>query len=146
LETENSLEPFKEFLEQSRVPLRLACITRKGWPMVLSLWYLYETSRIFCATQKSSKLVYHLERNPCCAFEIAGDRPPYRGVRGQGTVVLLQHRGREMLEHLIERYLQGSNTPLHKALLSRADNEVAIEIQPVRIFAWDYKSRMERSV
>ena len=143
METKNPLEPFKEFLEQSRVPLRLACITRQGWPMVLSLWYLYETGRIFCATQQSSKLVHHLERNPRCAFEVAGDRPPYRGVRGQGEAVLLQDRGREMLERLINRYLQGSDRPLSKSLLSRADHELAIEIRPLRIFAWDYTSRMK---
>jgi hypothetical protein len=145
LETKNLLEPFKEFLEQSRVPLRLACITREGWPMVLSLWYLYETGKIFCATQKSSKLVYHLESSPRCAFEVAGDQPPYRGIRGQGTVILLQHRGRELLEQLLKRYLQASDTPLHKMLLARADNEVALEIRPIRIFAWDYTSRMKQS-
>jgi len=143
LETKKSLEPFKEFLEQSRVPLRMACITRQGWPLVLSLWYLYETGRIFCATQQSSKLVHHLERNPRCAFEVAGDQPPYQGVRGQGEAFLLPDRGREMLERLIGRYLQRSDTPLCKTLLARADDEVAIEIRPLRIFAWDYTSRMK---
>ena len=145
LETKNLLEPFKEFLEQSRVPVRLACITHEGWPMVLSLWYLYEAGKIFCATQKASKLVYHLESSPRCAFEVAGDQPPYRGIRGQGTVILLQHGGRELLEQLLRRYLHGSDTPLHKMLLSRADNEVALEIRPIRIFAWDYTSRMKQS-
>jgi hypothetical protein len=67
LETKNLLEPFKEFLEQSRVPLRLACITREGWPMVLSLWYLYETGKIFarhknhrswCITWKAARAAH----------------------------------------------------------------------------------------
>lgn len=143
LETKNSLEPFKEFLAQSRVPLRLACITRQGWPMVLSLWYLYDAGSIYCATQKSSKLVYHLEGNPRCGFEVAGDQPPYQGVRGQGEAFLLQDRGREMLERLMHRYLPGPESTLRQTLLSRADNEVAIQIRPRRIFAWDYTSRMK---
>ncbi|MDH3443000.1 MAG: pyridoxamine 5'-phosphate oxidase family protein [Deltaproteobacteria bacterium] len=143
METKKLLDPFKEFIEQSRIPLRLACITRQGWPMVISLWYLYESGRIFCATQKSSKLVHHLEVNSRCGFEISGDQQPYRGVRGQGEISLVKDRGRVILELLIDRYLQGSETPLGKSLLTRADEEVAIEIRPIRIFSWDYTSRMK---
>lgn len=146
MEAKDLLEPYKAFLEQSRIPLRLGCITRQGWPIVISLWFLYETGKIFCATQKSSKLVIHLESNPRCGFEITGDQPPYRGIRGQGKIVLLKDRGRELLERLIERYLQRKNTPLGKSLLSRADNEVGIEIRPVRIFSWDYSSKMKNSI
>ena len=145
LATNNSLVPFKEFLETSRIPLRLACITQKGWPHVLSLWYLYENGSLFCATQKSAKLISHLESSPRCAFEVAGDQPPYRGVRGKGTVLLLPQRGPQMLERLIEKYLAGADTPLGKSLLSRADTEVAIEIRAIRIFAWDYSRRMKNS-
>ena len=70
---------------------------------------------------------------------------PYRGIRGQGTVTLLQHRGRELLEQLLGRYLHGSDTPLHKMLLI-ADGDSRSRIRPIRIFAWDYTSRMKQSI
>jgi len=146
VKSKKSLEPFKDFFEQNRIPLRLACITRQGWPMVVSLWFLYEAEKLYCATQNASKLVYHLQQNSRCAFEVAGDQPPYRGVRGQGEITLIPALGRIMLERLSERYLRGTDTPLSRNLLSRAENEVAIEIRPVRIFAWDYTKRMRNSI
>lgn len=141
-----SLEPFREFLEQSRIPLRLACVTRQGWPMVVSLWYLYEQQRLYCATQKTAKIIYHLEHNSRCAFEVAGDQPPYRGVRGQGELILRPDLGSTILERLVRRYTAGPETPLGKSLMSRSAGEIAIEIEPVRIFSWDYTSRMKDSL
>lgn len=146
MKTKNSLESFKDFFEQNRIPLRLACITRQGWPMVVSLWFLYEAEKLYCATQKTSKLVYHLQQNPRCAFEVAGDQPPYRGVRGQGDITLIPDLGPAMLQRLSERYLREADTPLSRTLLSRAENELAIEIRPIRIFAWDYTKRMRNSI
>ena len=142
----DSLEPFKTFLEEARLPIRLACITRQGWPMVLSLWFLYEAGKLYCATQASAKVVHHLQQNPRCAFEVAGDQPPYCGVRGQGEVTLRPDLGRLMLERLIARYLREPDTPLGKHLLLQADHEVAIEIRPIRVFAWDYTQRMKTSI
>lgn len=141
-----SLEPFREFLEQSRIPLRLACVTRQGWPMVVSLWYFYEQQRLYCATQKTAKIINHLEHNSRCAFELAGDHPPYRGLRGQGEVFLRPDLGRTILERLVRRYTAGPETPLGKSLLARSASEIAIEIQPVRIYSWDYTRRMKDSL
>ena len=112
----------------------------------MSLWFVYEQGRLYCATQESSKLIYHLRQNPRCAFEIAGDQPPYRGLRGQAEVILSSELGPAILERLIRRYLKGLETPLGKRLLSQAVNEVAIEIKPLRIFQWDYTNRMKNSL
>ena len=140
------LEPFRDFLEQTVIPLRLACITRQGWPLVTSLWFVYEQGRLYCATQESAKVIYHLRQNPRCGFEIAGDQPPYRGVRGQAEAILSPELGPAMLERLIRRYLKGLDSPLGKRLLSQAATEVAIEIKPLRIFQWDYTDRMKNSL
>jgi len=146
VESNISLEPFRGFLEQCRIPLRLACVTRQGWPMVVSLWYLYEQQRLYCATQKTAKIIYHLEHNSRCAFELAGDHPPYRGLRGQGELILRPDLGRTVLERLVRRYTAGLETPLGKSLMSRSASEIAIEIQPVRIYSWDYTARMRGSL
>jgi hypothetical protein len=53
--------------------------------------------------------------------------------------------GRTILERLVRRYIVGPETPLGKSLMSRSASEIAIEIQPVRIYSWDYTRRMSGS-
>jgi nitroimidazol reductase NimA-like FMN-containing flavoprotein (pyridoxamine 5'-phosphate oxidase superfamily) len=73
-----------EFLRQSIIPLRLSAISAAGWPVIVSLWYLYEDGVIRCASRRHARIISLLEENPRCAFEIAGEAPPYFGIRGQG--------------------------------------------------------------
>jgi len=134
------------YLEGTRIPLRLAAVTESGWPLVLSLWFVLREGSLWCATQRTAKIVRHLEANSRCAFEVAPEQLPYRGVRGRGTVILHRARGKEILEALLNRYLGGTTTPLARRLLSKSETEVAIEIKPVTLFAWDYSNRMEGSL
>jgi nitroimidazol reductase NimA-like FMN-containing flavoprotein (pyridoxamine 5'-phosphate oxidase superfamily) len=113
--------------------------------MVISLWYVYRNEKLYCATQNTSKIVGYLKHSPKCGFEIAGDRFPYKGVRGYGNASILHDRGEEILRMLLEKYFKGKeNSALYRLLLSEKHlrNEVAIEIMPVRTFEWDYKKRM----
>lgn len=134
------------FLRQMRIPLRLAVVTSGGWPLVMSLWYLYENERLYCATQRTAKIVAHLRRDPRCAFEVAGDQPPYRGVRGRGKALISPTGGTEMLTRLLERYLGGTSSALAKRLLAHSADEVVIEIEPVAVTTWDYTTRMRGSL
>jgi hypothetical protein len=135
------------YLKDVLIPMRLACITpKKGWPLVLSLWYLYRDGRLWCATQKSAHVVSHLSQDPRCAFEVASDLPPYCGVRGQGRATLDAQLGPSILDQLIVRYLGGPDSPLAKRLRSQSHNEVAIVIKPVSLYTWNYSERMRDSV
>jgi nitroimidazol reductase NimA-like FMN-containing flavoprotein (pyridoxamine 5'-phosphate oxidase superfamily) len=140
-----SPEAITAFLQQMRIPIRLASVTSTGWPLVVSLWYLYENGRLYCATQKTAKIVAHLRREPRCAFEVAADLPPYRGVRGQGKAAIIPERGEEMLSRLLERYLKDTSSSLAQLLLARSADEVAIEIEPVALTTWDFTARMRDS-
>lgn len=137
-----SQETITSFLQQMRIPVRLAAVMRTGWPLVVSLWYLYENGRLYCATQKTAKIVTHLGREPRCAFEVAADQPPYRGVRGQGKARISPSRGPEILTRLLERYLGGTSSSLAKRLLARSADEVVIEIEPTTLSTWDFTTRM----
>ncbi len=128
------------------IPLRLACLRSNGWPLVLSLWYLYRNGVLWCATQANSGVARCIEHDGRCAFEIGPNSPPYRGVRGRGRAVIDQQRGREILRALIDRYLGSEDSSLARWLLSRADQEVAIRIADLRISSWDYTERMAGSV
>ena len=141
-----SAEKIEEFLSEVTIPIRLASVTETGWPLVLSLWYVYRNGRLYCATQKSAKIITHLRREGRCGFEIAADQPPYRGVRGQGRVTLKEKSGADILPLLLQRYLKGTDSPLARQLLARSNNEVVIEIEPAHLSTWDYTSRMKKSV
>jgi nitroimidazol reductase NimA-like FMN-containing flavoprotein (pyridoxamine 5'-phosphate oxidase superfamily) len=138
-----------ECLTNSKIPIRLACMSISDWPIVVSLWYTYLNEKVYCATQNTAKVVKYLRKNPKCGFEIAGDSFPYRGVRGYGKASIVENKGEEILRMLIQKYLTGKETTisslkLYKLLLSKEhlQNEVAIEIVPAAMFKWNYKKRM----
>jgi hypothetical protein len=137
-----SLVGIETYLDSVRIPLRLACHTKTGWPIVISLWYLHQNGVLFCATQESAKIVNYLKADPRCAFEVAEDKPPYCGVRGQAKAKIDFTMGAEILEKLIVRYLGNTESSLAKGLLSKTESEVAIVLEPVRIFKWDFTERM----
>ena len=136
----------EQYLSEIRIPLRLSCMTASGWPSVLSLWYLYREGNLYCATQETAKVVSYLRHDPRCAFEIAADQPPYCGVRGQGMVTLDYQLGPEILQHLLIRYRGSTDSPLAQRLLAQSQHEVAIIIQPIKVFTWNYTSRMKDTV
>lgn len=136
----------EQYLNEMRIPLRLACATASGWPLVLSLWYMFEDGHLYCATQASARVVGYLQRDGRCAFEVAGDLPPYRGVRGQATAVILPDRGVEILTRLLERYLGGLDNAFAQKLLSRQTPEVALRLTPVNLSTWDFTKRMQSAV
>lgn len=131
------------YLQEMRIPIRLACVTESGWPMTVSLWYLYDDGKLYCATQASAKVVTYLRRDRRCAFEVSADEPPYCGVRGQATATLDASAGADVLERLLRRYLGGTDNELAETLLAKRESEVAIVLEPANIFTWDFTDRMQ---
>jgi nitroimidazol reductase NimA-like FMN-containing flavoprotein (pyridoxamine 5'-phosphate oxidase superfamily) len=138
----SSIAEHRDFFESVRIPMRLACRTESDWPVVLSLWFLYEDGQLLCATGKSARVVSYLEQDDRCGFEIAGDNPPYCGVRGQARAQLDDSRGMEVLERLLVRYLGGTDNQLARTLLSRQEPETAIILEPVWVSSWNFSKRM----
>jgi len=140
----DELKLASHYLDTMRIPIRLACVTQSGWPMAVSLWFQYQKNgTIVCATQKSARVVQYLQHEPRCAFEIAADQPPYCGLRGQAIARIDDTLGGEVLEQLLHRYLGGTENDLAKSLLAKQDSEVAIILEPVKLFTWDFSSRMK---
>lgn len=132
-----------ENVSDNKIPIRLGCIKSSGVPLIISLWYVVRDEKIYCATQTNAKLVSYLRKNPICGFEIAADKPPYKGTRGEGTVKIISEKGPEILDVLIEKYLGKKESTLSKFLKQKASSEVAIEITPQKIFHYDYTQRMK---
>jgi len=132
-----------KFIPDSKIPVRIGFIKGNCTPAVVSLWYVCKDGKIHCATQKTAKIVSHLQKNPMCGFEIAADKPPYKGIRGEGTVQILNETGAYVLDLLMEKYLKGKESTLSKLLRNNSKTEVAIEITPQKVFHYDYSKRMK---
>lgn len=132
------------YLRATVIPLRLASAGRKL--LVQSLWFEFDGSSLWCASQSDSVLVRRLRKDDRVGFEVSADTPPYRGVRGHGRAHLDPPRAADLLPRLIERYLgpnvDGKPRPLADWLLSRIDDEVAIRIDGLTVTSWDYSARM----
>ncbi len=139
-----SEQQISTYLQESIIPARLAVNTPVGMPLVLSLWFLQRDGAIWCACNKAARVVTLLRENPRCGFEIASDIPPYRGVRGQGTVRLDAPGGAEVLAALLARYKIAPQSRLATTLSKAAasDNEIAICIDPAWMTSWDFSARM----
>ena len=133
----------KEPTPEIKIPIRLAFIKPNGSPSIISLWYADINSKIYCATQESAKIIDYLKINPTCGFEIAADKPPYKGSRGEGIAKILPTKGQEILDILIRKYLGENESTLSKFLKRNSKTEIAIEITPQKIFRYDYSKRME---
>jgi general stress protein 26 len=138
-----SLIEAKEYLDTIRIPMRIAIKTEDKWPWVISLWFLHQDGLLYCATQKHAKIVGHLENDNRCAFEIAADTPPYCGIRGKARARIDESLGAKILEKLLVRYLGGTNNELAQNLLAKRDSEVSIVLEPLRVYTWDFRERME---
>ena len=132
----------ENYLRTNTFPIRLATLTKKGFPLVTSLWYLYDNGFIWCAVQEGSEVYFNIKNECRCGFEIGPNDSPYMGIRGQGNARLVPERGREKLTELIRRYLDKENDELANWLLGRSETETAIVIEPLWFFTWDYSDRM----
>ena len=132
----------KQFIRDAKLPLRLACNARDGFPRVVSLWYQYSGGEPISITHKNAQLVSLLQRDSKVGFEIAPNEPPYFGVRGQAEVTLQPLADAATFEALIARYLGGTDSSLATWLLGRNAEEVLITLTPLRFYSWDYRQRM----
>ena len=142
----NNSISIENYLQKTKIPIRLSCVMKSGWPTVLSLWYLLEEDSLFCATPENAKVVSYLRAEPRCSFEVASDEPPYCGVRGRAVATIDPDRGIEILERLLFRYLGGIDNPLAKKLLGRTSPEVAIRLDPQNFYTWNFSDRMADSL
>ena len=130
------------FLETTRVPIRIACQTPSGALWLVSLWYRFADGSLQCATSSRADIVTYLAASPHVAFEVSTNRPPYRGVRGNGTAELRPDTDKDLLRSLVEQYLGGTESALAGSLLAPGRPETAIDIEPARLYTWDFSDRM----
>lgn len=136
-----SADDIHEFLLGAHIPIRLATSGSSG-PLVQSLWFTPRDDELWCCTQSDSVLMKRLARDSRIGFEISGDQPPYRGIRGFARASSHPDMAPEILPILIRRYLDDPDAPLAKWLVSRLPQETAIRLHDLQVSSWDYSKRM----
>jgi nitroimidazol reductase NimA-like FMN-containing flavoprotein (pyridoxamine 5'-phosphate oxidase superfamily) len=134
------------FLDETVIPIRLGCVTASGWPLVAAHWFIHRDGHLWCATQADARIVRALRADGRCAFEVATNEMPYRGVRGRGRAHIDPAAGEATLRALVDRYLGSDRSAFAAWLLRRIGSEVAVRIEPQRLRAWDYSRRMASAV
>ena len=137
-----SHEQLTQFLDEALIPVRIGCRRPDGGLWMLSLWYEYVDGEIRCATSKSSDIARFLRADGAVCFEVSTNRPPYMGVRGNGTATLEPDEDKTLLRGLLDRYLGGTDSELADTLLADTREELVIRIDPDRLFTWDFTDRM----
>ena len=132
----------ESYLLERTIPIRLACQTPSGGLWMLSLWYQYDDGAFHCATGADADIVRYLDANPDVAFEVSDNEPPYRGVRGAGTVTIEHDVDKALLKSLLMRYLGGTENKTAARLLDSDREEVHIRIEPTKLYSWDFTERM----
>ncbi len=111
-------------------PVRLASQSPNGFPLISTLWSIYEDGIFWCITQHRTLLRRNLAANPRCAFEIALDGQRFKLLRGQGLAWLEIADGERMTECIINRYLAEPSGPIAAGMRKQVVTEDAIAIRP----------------
>ncbi len=135
-------EQLRAYLSDTRNPLRLGVMARRG-PLIVPLWFLLDDAGLWCASKCDSFIVRAIGSGTACGIDISDNTIPYRGVRGQGTVTIVDADGERVLRALIDKYLPSSDSDFARWLLAAVDAEVAISIKPTWLTAWDFRARMQ---
>lgn len=135
----------EEFLKESTIPIRIATSRGDGSLWIVTLWYQFRDGAFECATWANADVVRFLQNDSEVTFDVSTNKPPYQGVRGNGTASLSQDDNKEVLESLVTRYLGGTDSSLANWLLSDTRDEIKIRIHPHELYSWDYSDRMSSS-
>jgi nitroimidazol reductase NimA-like FMN-containing flavoprotein (pyridoxamine 5'-phosphate oxidase superfamily) len=130
------------FLADATVPIRLTTHRPDGTLWTVALWFRYRNGAFECATGADAALVTYLRNDPEVAVDVSTNRPPYRGVRGNGTAHLSPDDDKAVLSSLVARYLEDTTGPLAQWLLDDEREEMRIRVEPRQLYSWDYSARM----
>ena len=111
-------------------PVRLASISPNGFPLISTLWFMYERGFFWCITQQRTLLRRNLAADPRCAFEIGLDGQRFKLLRGQGFATLDLEDGGRVTELMINRYIKDTKGPIAETMRAQIPTEYAIAIKP----------------
>jgi general stress protein 26 len=124
--------------------VHLGTVDENGHANLNPAWYYYDSSKdkIYKETGRHSKKTNNLKRNDMIYFCIDDQNPPYKGVRGKGTVKIYEDVDFNVpvAEKIHIRYLGSLEDPISQSLMGAIKNgqSVVLEISPKYYSTWDY--------
>jgi general stress protein 26 len=136
-------------LLESKLNIQIATIDQEGYPTIQPLWFLYDkdSGKIYTATQKMTKKVQNIRRNPDkIYFSVDDENYPYKGVKGKAVARISEDiQGNiSVVRKINTKYLGTLEHPLAKMIIENTTKgiEVVIEIIPKFFSAWDFGKAM----
>jgi general stress protein 26 len=133
-----------EFLE-SKLNIQIATVDQNGYPTIQPLWFIYdkESGKLYAGTQKMTKKIQNIRRNPDkIYFSVDDENYPYRGVKGKAVARISEEvqENLSIVKKINMKYLGTLDHPLAKMIIENTGNgtEVVIEIIPKFFSAWDF--------
>ena len=139
-----SEQDIKDFLTTKVLNVHLGTVDENGHANIHPAWYYYDDSKekIYVETGRHSKKMENLSRNNTIYFCIDDPSPPYKGVRGKGSVEV--HRDLYIFPQKIHlRYLGNLEHPIAHELEDaiKEGQSVILEISPKYYSTWDYSKQ-----
>jgi general stress protein 26 len=136
-------------LLESKLNIQIATIDQEGYPTIQPLWFLYDkdSGKIYTATQKMTKKVQNIRRNPDkIYFSVDDENYPYKGVKGKAVARISEdiQENVSVVRKINTKYLGTLEHPLAKMIIENTTKgiEVVIEIIPKFFSAWDFGKAM----
>ena len=136
-------EEIDRFLE-SKLMLQMSTIDEQGEPNIQPVWFYHDkdSDKLLITTSKKAKKTQNLQRNPILYFSIDDENFPYKGVKGKGSVTIVEDPDRTVPEgdKISVKYLGALDHPIAKMITehSKKGENVVIEISPKFFSTWDY--------
>jgi general stress protein 26 len=133
----------KNILTTGKLMIHLGTVDEKGHANIHPAWYYYDpfANKLYVQTGKQSKKTYNLRNNEIIYFCIDDQNPPYKGVRGKGSVKIHEDVNFNMpiAEKILIKYLGDLEQPSAEMLLAaqKKGQLVVLEISPIYYSAWD---------
>jgi nitroimidazol reductase NimA-like FMN-containing flavoprotein (pyridoxamine 5'-phosphate oxidase superfamily) len=136
-------EEINKFLA-SKLMLQMSTIDEQGEPNIQPVWFSHDKNRekLLVTTAKISKKTKNLRNKPILYFSIDDENFPYKGVKGKGSVTIVEDPNRTVSEgeKISMKYLGTLDHQIAKMITehSKKGDNVVIEINPKFFSTWDY--------
>jgi len=137
-----------DFLSKSKLNLLLGTIDESGEPNVHPVWYLYDNGKLYVETAKTAKKTKNIRNKNSVYFCVDDETIPYKGVRGKGTVRILEdiQANIPIAEKIMIKYTGNLENEVAKFLMDGVKNgfSVLLEITPKYFATWDHSSGFQK--
>jgi nitroimidazol reductase NimA-like FMN-containing flavoprotein (pyridoxamine 5'-phosphate oxidase superfamily) len=136
-------EEIDRFLE-SKLMLQMSTIDELGEPNIQPVWFYYDKNgeKLLVITSKIARKTKNLRNKPILYFSTDDENFPYKGVKGKGSVTIVEDPKRTVSEgeKISMKYLGTLDHPIAKMITESSKNgdNVLIEISPKFFSTWDY--------